>query len=346
MSHVTEQTISALAGPHDRGREGPGRAAAGRRAPGLERLEDRTVPSSFTAASVSGLVADINAANATGGSNTITLVAGNTFTMTAVDNTTDGATGLPVIASGDNLTIVGNGDVIQRSTADGTPAFRLFDVASGASVALANLTLQGGLSGQGGAIYSQGSLNLNGVTVQSNIAQGSNYSGGGGIFSSGLLTANASTIQNNQALGLDGSGVGANGDSTQGGGILVWGGTASLTNVTVQNNTAQGGRGGPPGKSFFGGPHVRGGNGGNAAAGGMLVLNGATVSLHNCIVTQNNAVAGKGVAGGTDGLGEGGGLWIDSLASVCLDTLTVAKVSNNKASTSSNNIYGSYTICP
>jgi hypothetical protein len=352
MSHVTEQTIPAPAATHDRGREGPGRAAAGRRAPGLERLEDRTVPSSFTAASVSDLIAAIHAANAAGGPNTINLVAGTTFNLTAVDNTTDDATGLPVIAATDNLSIVGNGDVIQRSTATGTPAFRLFDVASGASLALANLTLQGGSAlqyqkeGQGGAIYSQGSLNLNGVTVQSNIAQGGNYSGGGGIFSSGLLTVNASTIQNNQALGLDGSSPGENGRATAGGGILVWAGTASLTNVTVQNNTAQGGRGGPPGKSFFGGPHVRGGNGGNAAAGGMLVLNGATVSLHNCIVTQNSAVAGKGVAGGTDGLGEGGGLWIDSLASVCLDTLTVAKVSNNKASTSSNNIYGSYTICP
>src|SRR5437868_8400615 len=80
----------------------------------LEQLEDRTVPSSFTAASVSDLIADINAANAAGGSNTITLAAGTTFTLTAVDNTTHGATGLPVIAANDNLSIVGNGDTIER----------------------------------------------------------------------------------------------------------------------------------------------------------------------------------------------------------------------------------------
>src|SRR5437588_9167341 len=204
----------------------------------LEQLEDRTVPSSFTAASVSDLIADINAANAAGGSNTITLVAGTTFTLTAADNTTDGGNGLPVIAANDNLGIVGNGDVIQRSTANRTPAFRLFDVASGASLALANLTLQGGLAsgeGQGGAIYSQGSLSLNGVTVENNIAQGGNYSGGGGIFSNGSLKVSASTIQNNQALGIDGSTAffPDPGGSTQGGGILVWGGTASLTNVTA-----------------------------------------------------------------------------------------------------------------
>src|SRR5205085_11089506 len=99
----------------------------------LEQLEDRTVPSTFSAASVPDLIADINAANAAGGANTINLVAGTTFNLTAVDNATDGATGLPVIAANDNLSIVGNGDAIQRSTANGTPAFRLLDVAGGGS---------------------------------------------------------------------------------------------------------------------------------------------------------------------------------------------------------------------
>jgi hypothetical protein len=126
----------------------------------LEQLEDRTVPSNFNAATVSDLIADINAANIQGGANTITLVAPTTspFVLTAVDNTTDGATGLPVIAANDSLTIIGNGDMIDRSTAAGTPAFRLFDVASGAALTLENLTLQGGqaygsgVSAWGGAI--------------------------------------------------------------------------------------------------------------------------------------------------------------------------------------------------
>jgi hypothetical protein len=74
--------------------------------PLLEVLEDRSLPSSYTAATVSDLVADINASNTSGGSNTITLTAPTTspYVLTAVDNTTDGATGLPVIASGDTLT--------------------------------------------------------------------------------------------------------------------------------------------------------------------------------------------------------------------------------------------------
>jgi hypothetical protein len=142
-------------------------------------LEDRTLPSSYTAASVSDLIAAINAANQGGGANTITLAAGATFTLKRVDNTTDGATGLPVIKAGDQLTLLGNGDTVQRSSASATPAFRLFDVAAGASLTLENLTLQNGLAfgswtaARGGALYNQGSLLLSAVTVQDNIAQDS-----------------------------------------------------------------------------------------------------------------------------------------------------------------------------
>src|SRR5262249_57648028 len=89
----------------------------------VEVLEGRTVPANFTAASVSELIADINTANQNFEADTITLVAGRTFTLTTWENTTHGATGLPVITSSDNLTIVGNGDTLERSTGAGTPAF-------------------------------------------------------------------------------------------------------------------------------------------------------------------------------------------------------------------------------
>src|SRR5262245_63520443 len=80
----------------------------------LEPLEDRTVPANFTAATVGELVADINAANMLGGPNTITLAPRTTFTLTAVDNTT-GGDGLPMVATGDALTLLGSGDTIERS---------------------------------------------------------------------------------------------------------------------------------------------------------------------------------------------------------------------------------------
>jgi hypothetical protein len=122
-------------------------------------LENRVVLSTFYAATASDLIADINAANTAGGANTIVLTAPTTspYDLTAVNNTTDGATGTPVIfgrtrrVAADNLTIVGNGDTIERSAASGTPAFRLFDVAGGASLTLENMTLQNGLAYGAGA---------------------------------------------------------------------------------------------------------------------------------------------------------------------------------------------------
>src|SRR5262245_18463153 len=78
----------------------------------LEQLEDRALPSAYTAGSVADLIDDINAANLTPEADTITLAAGKTFTLTAVNNTTDGGNGLPVIAAGEKLTIIGNGGTI------------------------------------------------------------------------------------------------------------------------------------------------------------------------------------------------------------------------------------------
>src|SRR5262249_15306955 len=150
----------------------------------LEKLEERALPSNYTAASVSDLIADINAANQAGGNNTITLAANTIFNLTAVNNTTHGANGLPIIAKKDNLRLAGQGgDIIQRDAA--APALRLLDVVGGGSLTLADVTLQNGLAfgsgsaADGGAIYNQGNLVLNGVTVQANTARGSDGSGSG-----------------------------------------------------------------------------------------------------------------------------------------------------------------------
>jgi hypothetical protein len=209
--------------------------------PALEQLEDRLVPSNYTAGSVTQLIADINAANQAGGMNTITLTAPTTtpYVLTAVDNTTNGANGLPVIAKKDQLTIIGNGDTIERSSVSGTPAFRLFDVAAKGSLTLENLTVQGGLAfgsgsaAEGGAIFNQGTLDLNGVTVQNNIAQGQN--GVNGIVINGQITATA-------------------GSSAAGGGVYSSGSLTLEGSTSVMNNQALGGRGGyAEGRGHFGG---------------------------------------------------------------------------------------------
>jgi hypothetical protein len=313
------------------------------------------VPSNYSASTVSDLITDINAANAAGGSNTITLVPGSTFNLTAVDNTTVGATGLPVIAANDNLAILGNGDVIQRSTATGTPTFRLLEVAAGASLAMQSLTLQGGAQvdwGLGGGILNFGALSLSGVTVQNNVAGGSWTADalGGAIYSDGSLSMQGCTIRNNQAIGANSLG-GAPGHDAAGGGVYIQGGTANLSNVILSSNIAQGGHGakgdrvggGHTGSGGKGG-HVGPTNGGNGLGGAIYVATG-TLTLLNTSISNDIAMGGtRGGGGASDGLGEGGGLYIYVAASVSLDAFTVAHILNNTASTAYPDIYGSYTV--
>jgi hypothetical protein len=137
-------------------------------------LESRALFASYTAASAANLIAQINAPNLTPEADTITLAAGNEFSLTAVESNTPniGPTGLPIIAEGaGTLTILGNGNAIEGSNT-GTPSFRLFEIAMGASLTLQSLTLQGRLAynsqgeSRGGAIHNLGSVTLQSVTLR------------------------------------------------------------------------------------------------------------------------------------------------------------------------------------
>lgn len=318
----------------------PGRrpdASRNRLRPRLEGLEGRAVPASYAAASVPELIASINAANATAEADTITLAAGTTFTLTAVDNTADGPTGLPVIAAGEDLTVVGNGAVIERGGAAGTPAFRLLDVAAGGTLTLRGLTLRGGLAlgspvygatpawSQGGAIYNKGALTQVGVTVRGNTARG--YDGptglwagtipggpaaGGGIYSEGTLSVEDSTIADNVAIGgrgSDGFGGLANRDGGRGGegaggGLSVGGGSAVISRSVFTANTARGGDGGTglsvPKDVDNAGRPTPGGDGGDGRGGAIHAAAGS-VSVRASEITSNLAQGGAGGAGGTGG---------------------------------------------
>jgi len=217
-----------------------------------------------------------------------------------VDNTTDGATGLPVIAAGDNLTIVGNGDTIGRSTASGTPAFRLLDVATGATLTLQGLTLNNGWA-QG----AQGAFQQNGGAGQ----------GGAILVAGGAITLNNSTLSDNTAEGgTGGNTTGGHGDIGgfgQGGAIYVnGGGSATLMNSTLSGNTAQAGAGG----------QADGGTQGDAGGGeGGALYSQGTLALTNVTVSGNSA------SGGAAG-DHGGGLYNSGTA-----TLTNVTVSDNSA---------------
>src|SRR5262249_55979594 len=94
----------------------------------VERLEDRAVPATFTAANASELIRHINEANLTPESDTIALVARASFWLTDVYTAAHGATGLPTIAANETLTILGNGCTIERRQPVNNRPFRLFDV--------------------------------------------------------------------------------------------------------------------------------------------------------------------------------------------------------------------------
>jgi hypothetical protein len=315
----------------------------------LEPLEDRSLPSNYYAATVSDLIADINAANQAGGSNTILLAANTTFDLTVTNNWTNGGNGLPVIAANNNLAIIGQGgDVIQRDDFSNYD-FRLFDVAGGASLTLTDLILQNGyvsgaVSGNttadGGAIYNQGTVVLNAVTVQNNVVHGGFYDlspAGGGIWSTGALTLeNGTSVQGNRVAGD--RGTNKPGGDAFGGGLYIAAGTAYLTGAAVTNNSAVGGDGAEMGcGDFCFYPTAHGGDG---FGGGLYAAGGATVILCGDTVESNAASGGTGTK---NGKGYGGGLFIANKATVYLDSVTLANVINNTADKFAD-IDGSYIL--
>jgi hypothetical protein len=72
----------------------------------------------------------------------------------------------------------------------------------------------------------------------------------------------------------------------------------------------------------------------------------STLTVTGSTVTKNSASGGAAGAGGSAGLGEGGGLYLASGGTVCLDSYTVKHIFKNTASTSDNDVFGGFTICP
>jgi hypothetical protein len=112
---------------------------------GLLVLSQGSQAAEFTcvAGDVACLIDAIHTANANGEENTITLAAG-TYTLTALDNNTDGPNGLPSITG--PLTIQGAGPgatVIERAST--AASFRLLHVAGGGTLALEGLTCKAAL---------------------------------------------------------------------------------------------------------------------------------------------------------------------------------------------------------
>jgi hypothetical protein len=177
------------------------------------------------------LAASVSAANLAGGAQTINLTPGCVYTF-ATGSANDPLTALPHITT--NITINGNGASLQRSTASGTPAFRLLAVDSVGALTLNNLTVSNGgctlpceTNLEGGGVYSVGTLNVVLCNFTANNAGGElTNSRGGAIESFGTLSVDRSTFTSNQA-------------QNNGGAIFNFGGTLTVTNSTFATNSAR-----------------------------------------------------------------------------------------------------------
>ena len=95
----------------------------------LESLEKRTlltVTLSVANGDVAALIADLQTANQSGQPVAISLASKGTYDLTLVNNSTNGANGLPVVTAA-ALTLDGNVATIQRDPSASTPDFRIFD---------------------------------------------------------------------------------------------------------------------------------------------------------------------------------------------------------------------------
>ncbi len=178
------------------------------------------------AGDVSRLVGAINQANATIEPDTINLAPNSIYTLT---QPVDVATGLPVVTS--PIVINGNGSLIQRSGADGVPAFRILEVTAG-ELTLNDVRLRNGQASSGGGVSNGGTLKVSNSILSGNEAVAPTGSGGSGgaILNSGTLVVSNSTLFRNAAR--IGGGI-ANRDF----------GIARVANSTISGNTASFGAG-------------------------------------------------------------------------------------------------------
>lgn len=173
-----------------------------------------------------------------------------------------------------DVNIVGPGASLL--TIDGAGTFRIFGIATGATVNISGMTLANADAGGGsvgGAIIQNPSstLTLDGMVITGNLAA----SGGGIYTSSATLNVKNSTISDNET-------------ENQGGGIYNAESNVTITDSIISGNTArypqpsQGGGGG----IFSGTPSF-----------GSLTITGSTIS-NNCAGTRAGSVCTAGSRGG------------------------------------------------
>jgi len=304
--------------------------------PGIEILEDRCTPATFTvtnlddagAGSLRQAVLDANATPAV--ADVITFQAGLSGTITLTSGE---------LLITDILDIQGPGAA--TITVSGNNASQVFEIqVGGAAVNISGLTLTGGSGGNGGAICNDdGNLTLTRMVITGNRAFGD----GGGICNGiGDVTVESSTVSNNFAGG-DGGGlassfgtitfrnsiVSGNSSEQDGGGLYQDTGTFNILNTTISGNISDRSGGGFYSNSgiaqienstffnnsanFSGGAigaddttiniinTTISGNRADFNGGGINIVTSSTLTIQNSTIVNNIA--------GFDTTGDGGGIY-------------------------------------
>jgi hypothetical protein len=267
---------------------------------GVERLDDRIVPSTFTVRTLAdsgpdSLRAAISAANANPGADVVTFARGLRGTVTL----TGGELGIT-----DDLRIDGPG--ANKITVSGSDVSRVFNIGSGAAVSIDDLTVAHGHGLlRGGGILNNGALTLTHSVVSENEVVGvpgavmADDAFGGGILNTGTLTVRDSTFVHNRSAGGDGN-PGGPGSGGLGGAIMSVGlngapATTTIIDSTFLDNEAVGGAAG----AHF--PFTRSG------LGGALMNDAGTMTISGSLFRDNRAVGGTG-GGFPGGVAAGGAI--------------------------------------
>jgi hypothetical protein len=258
-----------------------------------------------------GLVAAINAANASGGGS-IGLALNCTYLLTHPDNDFQGPNGLPVITS--PITITGAKTTIERAST--APPFRIFLVDTTGNLNLANsLVITGGQSvNGGGAITNHGFVTVTNSRITGNTAP----SGGAGIANGpgpdngpAVLTLHNSRVDNNTTTVPNGFGGGI-GNS----------GTVTLLSSEVDHNNLV---------TTVANPNVGGGGIGNFNTGGGAGNGPGILKLNSSKVHDN-----------TTG-GFGGGILNENFAGATVTSVTLNSTTvNNNSATDGGGIFNNF----
>lgn len=238
---------------------------------------------------------------------TITLSPGLVITVSQAQSPVDDGSALPVITA--PLVLEGSGSTLRRSTAAGTPSFRLVLVAAGIDFTVHDLGFENGLANAdgtglgGGAIASAGRTTIESCRFAGNVSRSN-----GGALSNFIGTM---AIRNTV---LD-----ANRAAQSGGALWNLRGTVELTASTFTANRAEAagelGRGGAVANVAFGGPAVLNstdtrfvGNSTTGGRGGGALDNAAGPGQTGTVHIVGGELRGNIATGADHTLGLGGAI--------------------------------------